>query len=136
MPQVAHHLHTFAVSLTTKTKSSVFVTLTRRRKERNMKKRMLTGLICLAMIAFLSAVAIASEEPVVAPEESVIVGTIMENNQIVDQDGQSYVIKQVKEGDNILELVGKKVQIKGTVLEADGQKTIEMVSYELVEEQK
>ncbi|WDN90539.1 hypothetical protein BuS5_03510 [Desulfosarcina sp. BuS5] len=101
-----------------------------------MKKRMFTGLICLAMIAFLSAVAIASEEAVIPPEEFVIVGTIMQDNQIVDQDGQSYVIKQIKEGDDIIELVGKKVQIKGTVLEADGKKTIEMVSYELVEEQK
>ena len=99
-----------------------------------MKKRMFTGLMCLAMIAFLSAVAVASEEAVIPAEESVIVGTIMQDNQIVDQDGQSYVIKPIKEGDNIIELVGKKVQIKGTVLEADGQKTIEMVSYELVEE--
>jgi len=103
-----------------------------------MKKRMLTGLICLAMIAFLSAVAVASGagEAVIPAEESVIVGTIMQDNQIVDQDGQSYVIKQIKEGDDLIELVGKKVQIKGTVLEADGQKTIEMVSYELIEEQK
>jgi len=101
-----------------------------------MKRRMLTGLICLAMIAFLSAVAIASEEAVIPAEESVIVGTIMQDNQIVDQDGQSYVIKQIKEGDDIIELVGKKVQIKGTVLEADGQKTIEMVSYKLVVEEK
>ncbi len=101
-----------------------------------MKKRMLTGLICLAMIAFLSAVAVASEEAVIPAEESVIVGTIMQDNQIVDQDGQSYVIKQIKEGDDLIELVGKKVQIKGTVLEADGQKTIEMVSYELVVEEE
>ncbi|WDN90538.1 hypothetical protein BuS5_03509 [Desulfosarcina sp. BuS5] len=39
-----------------------------------MKKRMLTGLICLAMIAFLSAVAIASEKAVIPAEESIIVG--------------------------------------------------------------
>jgi hypothetical protein len=101
-----------------------------------MKKRMLTGLICLAMIAFLSAVLVASEEAVIPPEESIIVGTIMDDNQIVDQNGQSYVIKQNKQGNDILEFIGKKAQIKGTVLEADGKRTIEIVSYELIEEQK
>ena len=94
-----------------------------------MKKGMLTGLMCLAMIAFLATVSIAAEE-------SIIVGTIIENNQIVDQDGQAYVIKQNKQGDDIIEFVGKKVQIKGTVLEADGKKTIEILSYELIEEEK
>lgn len=94
-----------------------------------MKQRMFTGLICLALIALLSTVAIATEE-------SIIVGTITENNQIVDQDGQAYVIKQNKQGNDIIEFVGKKAQIKGTVLEADGKKTIEIASYELIEEQK
>ena len=94
-----------------------------------MKQRMFTGLICLALIALLSTVAIATEE-------SIIVGTITENNQIVDQDGQAYVIKQNKQGNDIIAFVGKKAQIKGTVLEADGKKTIEIVSYELIEEQK
>ncbi len=95
-----------------------------------MKKKMLTELICLAMIIFLSTVLVASEE-------SIIVGRIMGDNQIIDQDGQSYVIKQNKQGEDILEFVGKKAQIKGTiVLEADGKRTIEIVSYELIEEQK
>ena len=94
-----------------------------------MKQKMFTGLICLALIAFLSTVAIATEE-------SIIVGTITEDNQIVDQDGQAYVIKQNKQGSDIIEFVGKKAQIKGTVLEADGTKTIEIASYELIEEQK
>ncbi len=94
-----------------------------------MKKKMLSGLICLAMLALLSGIAIAAEE-------SVIVGTITEDNQIVDQDGQAYMIKQNKQADDIIEFVGKKVQIKGTVLEADGKKTIEIVSYELIEEKQ
>ena len=94
-----------------------------------MRKKMFTGLICLALIAFLSAVAIAADE-------SVIVGVITEDNQIVDQDGQAYTIKQNKQGDDIIEFVGKKVQVKGTVLETDGKKTIEITSYELIEEQK
>ncbi len=94
-----------------------------------MKKRMLSGLICLAMLALLSGIAIAAEE-------SIIVGTITEDNQIVDQDGQAYMIKQNKQADDIIEFVGKKAQIKGTVLEADGKKTIEIVSYELIEEKQ
>jgi len=94
-----------------------------------MKKRMLSGLICLAMLALLSGIAIAAEE-------SIIVGTITEDNQIVAQDGQAYMIKQNKQADDIIEFVGKKAQIKGTVLEADGKKTIEIVSYELIEEKQ
>ena len=57
-----------------------------------MKKRMLSGLICLAMLALLSGIAIAAEE-------SIIVGTITEDNQIVAQDGQAYMIKQNKQAD-------------------------------------
>jgi hypothetical protein len=96
-------------------------------KEKKMKKRMLSGLICLAMLALLSGIAVAAEE-------SIIVGTITEDNQIITQDGQAYMIKQNKQADDIIAFVGKKAQIKGTVLEADGKKTIEIVSYELIEE--
>ncbi|MCD6186367.1 MAG: hypothetical protein J7K84_11440 [Deltaproteobacteria bacterium] len=94
-----------------------------------MMKRVLSGLICLAMIACLSTFAIAAEE-------SIIVGTITADNQIVDNDGQAFLIKQNKQGEDIIEFVGKKAQVKGTVLEADGKKTIKITSYELIEEKK
>ena len=94
-----------------------------------MTKRVLSGLICLAMIACLSTFAIAAEE-------SIIVGTITADNQIVNNDGQAFLIKPNKQGEEIIAFVGQKAQVKGTVLEADGQKTIEISSYELIEEKK
>jgi len=100
-----------------------------------MKQSMFTGLICMALIALLSTVAFAAEETVMgAAEESVIIGTITDDNQIVDHDGQAHTIQQNEQGPDILAFVGKKTQIKGTVLEADGIKTIKIVSYELIEE--
>ena len=94
-----------------------------------MKKRIFSGLLCLAMIACLSTFSIAVED-------SIIVGTITADNQIVNKDGQAFLIKQNKQGEDIIAFVGKKAQVKGTVLEADGKKTIEITSYELIEEKK
>lgn len=94
-----------------------------------MKKQILSGLICLAMIACLSTFAIAAED-------SIIVGTITGDNQIVNNDGQAFLIKQNKQGEEIITFVGQKAQVKGTVLETDGKKTIEIISYELIEEKK
>ena len=94
-----------------------------------MTKRIFSGLLCLAMIACLSTFAIASED-------SIIVGTITADNEIVNQEGQAFLIKQNKQGEDIIAFVGQKAQVKGTVLEADGKKTIEITSYELIEEKK
>jgi len=94
-----------------------------------MKKQIFAGLICLAMIACLSTFTIAAED-------SIIVGTITEDNQIVNNDGQAFLIKQNKQGEEIITFIGQKAQVKGTVLETDGKKTIEIISYELIEEKK
>nr|MBL0717510.1 hypothetical protein [Desulfobacterales bacterium] len=61
---------------------------------------------------------------------------ITADNEIVNKDGQAFLIKQNKQGEDIIAFVGQKAQVKGTVLEADGKKTIEITSYELIEEKK
>ena len=94
-----------------------------------MKTRFFSGLLCLAMIACLSTF-------VIATENSIIVGTITGDNQIVNNEGQAFLIKQNKQGEGIIRFVGQKAQVKGTVLETDGKKTIKIISYELIEEKK
>lgn len=93
-----------------------------------MRKKILTGLISFLFVAFLSGVAI-SEEGVL------LIGTIAENNQLVDQDGQQFEIQDTEQGKALSALIGKKAQVKGTVMESEGKKIITITSYELIEAQ-
>jgi hypothetical protein len=63
-----------------------------------------------------------------------ITGTVNDDYQIVADDGQVYEVGQNEKGDEVVDLAGKRVKATGTVEESEGQKTINITSYEVVEE--
>jgi len=95
-----------------------------------MRKKILIlgGLISFLFVAFFAGVAI-SEENVL------LVGTITDSNQLVDNDGTKFEIQDSKQGKALSALIGKKAQVKGTVMESEGKQLITITSYELIEEQ-
>jgi hypothetical protein len=89
-------------------------------------KKILLGILVIGIAALLSGIAMAGEEVAIS-------GTINEDGQLVDQSGMAYDIGDTEQGNEVMELVGKKVSVQGTVMEAEGTKVITITSYELVE---
>ncbi len=71
----------------------------------------------MGLTAFLSGA-------VMAGSEINITGTVNEDGQLVDDRGMAYDIAENDEGNEIMEMVGQKVTVKGTVMEAEGTKII------------
>ncbi|MEJ2101284.1 MAG: hypothetical protein P8X68_15095, partial [Desulfobacterales bacterium] len=80
-------------------------------------KKIVTGILIIGFIALLAGIAAAADEVN-------ITGTINEDSQLVDDSGMVYDIGDTEMGNQVMELVGKKVSVKGTVMEAEGTKII------------
>ena len=97
-------------------------------------KRTICLVVCaLFMVTMMSGVAISAEKKA-AEQEIMITGTIDDANQLVDKEGQVFSIADTKEGHELAINVGKKVQVKGTVMESEGQKQINVSIYKVIKE--
>ena len=63
-----------------------------------------------------------------------IVGIINDDSQIVDNDGVVYEVTDNDMAEEVMEHVGKKLEVKGTVMEEEGSKMITITSYTVLEE--
>jgi hypothetical protein len=93
---------------------------------KNMKK-ILLGILIVGLTVFLSGIAVGQSEVSVS-------GVVNDDGQLVDDEGMTYDIADNDEGNEVMEMVGRKVSVKGTVMEADGTKIITISSFEIIEE--
>jgi len=91
------------------------------------KRFLFMGLCAIIIIAFLSGTAISGET-------MTITGTVNDNYQIVADDNQVYDVVDNEKGAEVVDLVGKKVKVTGTIEEEDGKKVITVTSHEIIEE--
>jgi hypothetical protein len=96
-------------------------------KMKRDRKYWFAGLCVMIIVAFISAVAISGERVT-------ITGTVNENYQIVVDDGDVYEVEETEKGHEVVELVGKKVKVTGTVEEIEDMKLITIISYEVIGE--
>jgi hypothetical protein len=89
------------------------------------KRFLLMGLCAMIIVTFLSGSAFSLETVTIA-------GTVNEDYQIVADNGQIYQVADTEKGDEVIDLVGKKVKVTGTVEESDGEKVITITSYEVI----
>jgi hypothetical protein len=94
--------------------------------EKNMKK-IIIGILIIGLTAFVSGIA-AAGSPVS------ISGVINEDGQLVDDDGMAYDIAENEAGDELMEMIGQKVAVTGTVMEAEGTKIITVNEFKVLEE--
>ena len=92
--------------------------------KKNIRKLIL-GILVLGLALSVAGIAVAGDEVS-------ITGTINEDSQLVDGSGNSYDIADTEQGYEVMEMTGKKVSVKGTVMEQDGTKTISITSFEVV----
>ena len=90
-----------------------------------IKKQLLGVLVVFTILAFCGAA--------IAAESMTIVGTINEDGVLVDEGGALYMLGEDEKGEEVAENAGKKVEVKGTVEESDGTKTIAVESYKVME---
>jgi hypothetical protein len=91
----------------------------------NMQK-IFSGILIIGFIALLAGMAAAADEVS-------ITGTINGDSQLVDDSGTASDIGDNEKGNEVMELVGKKVSVKGTVMEAEGTKIITITAFDVIE---
>jgi hypothetical protein len=84
------------------------------------------GIICVFLLILICSI------PVFA-NEITITGTINDSYQIVSDNGTVYEVADNDMGDDLLNHVGKTVEVTGVVIEEEGVKIINVKSYKLLE---
>jgi hypothetical protein len=114
-----------------------------------MKRTILLVVCALFMVVMMSGVALSAEKSIPVPakkgdvipmvkktaeqaQETMITGTINDTNQLVDKDGQAFGVADNEQGKELLTLVGETVEVKGTVMESEGKKLIDVSSYKVI----
>jgi len=90
-----------------------------------MKRKALISLLAVIALVFATGVAMAADAVTIQ-------GQVNEENQLVDQDGNVYQIADTEEGMKVMDMVGEKVEIKGTVQEDMGEKEITVESFSVL----
>jgi hypothetical protein len=90
-------------------------------------KRLLLGILIICFVSMFSGFAFSGGS-------ATIVGTINDENQIVDNAGIVYEVADNALGKEVMAHVGKKIQAKGTVIEDDELKMITITSYTIIKE--
>jgi hypothetical protein len=91
-----------------------------------MRKMMIVSLLAVFALVFATGLGIAAE-PVT------IQGEVTEDNQLVTEDGEVYDIADTEQGAQVLEMVGEKIEVRGTLSEDEGDKEITVESFSVVE---
>jgi type 1 fimbria pilin len=96
-----------------------------------MKSNKKSLIAILTVMMFLTVIVAPA---VCAADDMKITGQVTEGGTIVADNGDEYNIADSDMKDQIMESAGKKVSVMGAVTESEGQKTISITSYELIEE--
>ena len=94
---------------------------------KNNMKKVFLGILIVALTVFFSGIAVAGSEVSIS-------GIINEDGQLIDDGGMTYDIADNEQGNEVMEMTGQKVTVKGTVMEAEGTKIITVSSFTVVTE--
>lgn len=90
-------------------------------------KRLLLGILIICFVSMFSGFAFGGGI-------ATVLGTINDENQIVDNTGTVYEVADNAMGKEVMAHVGQKIQAKGTVIEDEGLKMITITSYTIIKE--
>jgi predicted RNA-binding protein len=88
----------------------------------------------MALISLLAVIALVFVAGVgLAADQVTVTGTVDELNQLVGEDGNTYKIAETEDGMKVMDMVGEKVEVRGTVTEqASGPKEITVESFNII----
>jgi hypothetical protein len=70
----------------------------------------------------------------VAAQKMTVTGTVNDTHGIVTDDGTAFDAAGGEKGDEVVDLIGTRVKVTGDVEEGDGDKTITVITYEVLGE--
>ena len=92
-----------------------------------MERNISLGLIVLmTVLMLLTGISCAGDQHT-AESEVQLTGTLNPSNQFVDESGQAYDLAINEKTAELLDMPRQKIEIKGTVLEEGGQKTLTII---------
>jgi hypothetical protein len=95
-----------------------------------MKRKYFMAAICVLIITgFMSGIAFSDNTVT-------ITGKVNESYQIVTDNDVIYEIGANEKGDELGDMVDKKVKVTGTVLEDEGTKVIMVTGYKVIDEEE
>ena len=94
-----------------------------------MKTKTLLVLSVLAAACFL----LWTATPLLAGEGT-ITGTVTEDAQIITIDGEIYAVSENETSEDLMEHIGKTIEATGTLTEEDGENTIIVNQFKVLEE--
>ena len=65
--------------------------------------------------------------------EVTITGEVNGDYQVVAENGDVYDVAEDEKGDDLVANVGKKVEVRGTLMEEDGSKIIKVAGFKVIE---
>lgn len=90
------------------------------------------NLVIMVCVLFLVALSFG---PALSADEVTIVGTVNDYYQIETDDGEAYEIGDSEQGDKLVDHIGARVKVTGTVEEdEDGAKVIMVTSFVVIQE--
>jgi hypothetical protein len=92
-----------------------------------MKEFALMGLSAVLVILWVAGIGLAADVVTIQ-------GQVTEDSQLMDAEGNLFDIAVTEKGNEILSILGEKIEIRGTVVEAEGMKEITVESYRILEE--
>ena len=90
-----------------------------------MKKMTLISLVTLLALVLTAGIGFAAEPITVR-------GHITDDNQLMTEDGEFYDIGDTEEGEQLMEMVGEKVEVRGTLIDNEDTKEIQVESFIVV----
>ena len=93
---------------------------------KHLGKKVFISVVALTLVAFLSGAAYAADK-------ETITGTVNVDNQIVTADGTVFEVSDTDTGDEVVDLIGQKVKVTGTIEELEKTKIITITDYEIIE---
>lgn len=76
----------------------------------------------------------SEKEAMSHPDQVTLSGTINESSQLVDDHGKEFRLADTDEGRQLKALIGKKVEITGTLMEDAGENVVEVREYKILKE--
>jgi hypothetical protein len=91
-----------------------------------MKKKTMIILMTVLTLVFTVSIGVA-EEPVM------LKGQVTEDNQLMTEDGELYDIAESENGEQVMDMVGETVEVRGTLIDSEDTKVIQVESFTVVE---
>jgi len=89
-------------------------------------KILTTGILVLFLLSVLCGTGLAAEA-------AMLKGKVIEGSKLSTEEGQVYDVADTESGKDLLQNTGKMVEVKGYVVEKEGQKVIEVESFTVIE---